>query len=238
MKAVILAGGLGTRLKPFTEVIPKPLLPIGESSVLEIQILSLKKHSVKEIFVASNYMSEYVKAFLGDGKKYGITINFSKEEKPLGTCGPVTLLKNKLTEPFFLINGDILTTLDFSKVYQFALTVDANLVVVTKKIDTPFHFGKVVSQGDYIIDVQEKTDVTFEILAGIYILKPVLFDMIPPDTYYGIDFLIKDMLFKKMRVAKYLMSEYWLDIGQISDYKQAQEAYKEHFNHFNKEQSA
>ncbi|MDD5618222.1 MAG: sugar phosphate nucleotidyltransferase, partial [Candidatus Omnitrophica bacterium] len=88
------------------------------------------------------------------------------------------------------------------------------------------------SSGDYIVDVQEKADVKFEILAGIYILKPAIFDVIPSDVYYGIDSLIKDMLSKKMKVAKYLMSEYWLDIGQINDYKQAQDAYKEHFNHF------
>ena len=230
MKAVILAGGLGTRLKPFTEVIPKPLLPIGESSVLELQILSLRKHGVKEIFIATNYMSEYVEAFLGSGEKYGISIAFSKEDKPLGTCGPVKLLADKLNKPFLLMNGDILTTLDFNKVYSYALNIDANLVVVTKEIVTPFHFGKVVSDGDFIADIQEKPDFKLEILAGIYILKPPVFDLIPEDTYYGIDILIKDMLAKKMKVAKYLMSEYWLDIGQIDDYQIAQAAYSEHFN--------
>ena len=122
MKAIILAGGLGTRLKPFTEVIPKPLLPIGESSVLEIQILSLKKHGVTDIFIATNYMADYVQAFLGDGSKYGVRLVFSKEQQPLGTCGPVTLLEKELTEPFFLMNGDILTTLDFGKAYAFALS--------------------------------------------------------------------------------------------------------------------
>lgn len=230
MKAVILAGGLGSRLKPFTQVIPKPLLPIGESSVLEIQILSLKKHKVTEIFIATNYMSEYVEAFLGNGQKYGVSITFSKEDKPLGTCAPVKLLKDKLTEPFLLINGDILTALDFGKVYSFALNIDANLVVITKEIVTPFRFGKVVSDGDYILDIQEKPDFNFEILAGIYILKPPVFELIPDNTYYGIDSLIKDMFAKKMKVAKYLMSEYWLDIGRIDDYKIAEEAYREHFN--------
>jgi len=232
MKAVILAGGLGTRLKPFTQVIPKPLLPIGESSVLEIQILSLKKYGVKEIFIASNYMSEYVKAFLGSGRKYGIPVSFSRENKELGTCGPVLLLKEKLTEPFFLLNGDILTTLDFRRAYEFGINVEANLTVVTKEINTPFHFGKVIPEGDYIIDVQEKADFKFEILAGIYVLKPVIFDIIPSDTYYGIDSLIKDMLSKKVSVARYKMEEYWLDIGQIDDYQTAQQAYKQHFDHF------
>src|SRR6185295_9182872 len=102
MKAVILAGGLGSRLRPFTEIIPKPLLPVGESSVLEIQILSLAKHGVTDVFVATNYMAEYVQAFLGDGRKYGVRLAFSREDRPLGTCGPVTLLEKELDAPFIL----------------------------------------------------------------------------------------------------------------------------------------
>src|SRR5215468_5006759 len=100
MKAVILAGGLGTRLKPFTEVIPKPLLPIGESSVLEIQILSLARSGVTDIFIATNYRSDFIEAFLGDGRKYGVNLVFSREHKPLGTCGPILLLRDRLPEPF------------------------------------------------------------------------------------------------------------------------------------------
>jgi NDP-sugar pyrophosphorylase family protein len=235
MKAVILAGGLGSRLEPFTQVIPKPLLPIGESSVLEIQILSLKKYGFEEIFIASNYMSEYVRAFVEGGNKYdNIKITFSKEDKPLGTCGPVSLIKDKLNEPFFLINGDILTTLDFEKAFKFSTEVDSNLVVLTKEITAPFNFGKVVSKGNYIVDIQEKPDFKFEILAGIYLLKPPVLDLIPQDTYYGIDNLIKDMLSKKMNISKYVIQEYWLDIGRMDDYRVAQVAYKEHFNHLKK----
>jgi NDP-sugar pyrophosphorylase family protein len=229
-KAVILAGGLGTRLKPFTQVIPKALPPIGESSVLEIQILTLKKHGIKEIFIATNYMSKYVEAFLGDGSKYGVSIKFSHEKKPLGTCGPVRLLKEFLAEPFILMNGDILTTLDFGKASSFAAGVDADLTVVTKEIVAPFHFGKVHSENNFIIDIQEKPDFKFEILSGIYMLKPSVLDLIPDDTYYGIDTLIKDMLSRKMKVAKYLTTEYWLDIGQMNDFETAQDAYKKHFN--------
>jgi NDP-sugar pyrophosphorylase family protein len=231
MKAIILAGGLGTRLKPFTQIIPKPLLPVGESSVLEIQILSLKKHGVTDIFIATNYMADYVQAFLGDGSKYGVRLVFSKEQQPLGTCGPVTLLEKELTEPFFLMNGDILTTLDFGKAYSFACQHEARLVVLTKEIRTPFSFGKVVSKDDCLIGLEEKPNFRFEILSGIYVLKPSLFSLIPKNTYYGIDTLIKDMLAANMKVGKYLMPEYWLDIGQIEDFQEAQEVYKTHFEH-------
>lgn len=230
MKAVILAGGLGTRLKPFTEVIPKPLLPIGESSVLEIQVMSLARHGVDEIFIATNYRSDLVQAFLGDGEKYGVKLRFSREDKPLGTAGPALLLRDRLTEPFILMNGDILTTLDFTAAYAYARSLtDADLVVVTKDIVTPFHFGKVLTDGTYITEVQEKPDVTFEILSGIYVLKPAVFDVFPQDTYYGIDSLIRDLLAAGRKVGRYRMADYWLDIGQIQDYQQAQDAYAEHF---------
>lgn len=231
MKAVILAGGLGTRLKPFTEIIPKPLLPVGESSVLEIQILSLAKHGVTDVFVATNYMADYVHAFLGDGRKYGVRLTFSREDKPLGTCGPLTLLEKELDAPFILINGDVLTTLDFRKTYDTAVAHPAALVVVTKEIRTPFSFGTVVTTGDCIVDVQEKPDFKFEVLAGVYVLKPTILKAIPKDTYYGIDSLIKDTLARKQPVGRYLMDEYWLDIGQVDDYKRAGEAYKTHFGH-------
>jgi NDP-sugar pyrophosphorylase family protein len=231
MKAVILAGGLGSRLRPFTQIIPKPLLPVGESSVLEIQVLSLKKAGVDEIFIATNYRSDYVEAFLGNGSRYGVAVEFSREEKPLGTCGPVSLLRDRLREPFLLVNGDILTTVDFRRVYETACASDANLLVVTRELVAPFNFGKVVAHGDYIVEVEEKPDLKLEILAGLYVLKPALFEMIPHDTYYGIDTLIKDMLARGWRVARFLMKDYWLDIGQVDQFEVAQAAYQEHFTH-------
>jgi NDP-mannose synthase len=228
-QAVILAGGLGTRLQPFTQVIPKPLLPVGESSVLEIQILSLKKAGIFEIFIATNYMSEYVEAFLGDGSKYGVSITFSKETRPLGTCGPLGLLREKLEGPFLLMNGDILTTLNFEYAFDFAQKTEADLVVVTKEITTPFNFGKVVAKGDFITDIEEKPDFKLEILSGIYILKPPVLEMVPIGEYFGIDTLIKEMIKRKKNVGRYLMKDYWLDIGRVDDYQTAQDAYKKYF---------
>jgi NDP-sugar pyrophosphorylase family protein len=173
-------------------------------------------------------MSEYVEAFFS-GKKFNAKITMSKEKEPLGTCGPVLQLKDKLKEPFLLMNGDILTRLDFKKLYNFALKTDADLTVTTKEIVTPFNFGKVTSKGDYLVDIQEKPDFQLEILAGIYVLKPAIFKLIPPNTYYGIDSLIKDMLAKNNKIARYPMSEYWLDIGRMEDYSVAQNAYQQHF---------
>lgn len=229
MKAVILAGGLGKRLKPFTEAIPKPLLPVGEKSVLEIQINKLAAQGFKEIFIATHYKADYVKSVIGDGKKLGVKITFSEEKTPLGTCGPLSLLKKELTEPFILMNGDILTTLDFKKLFEFGSIQISNLTVVTKRIHTPFDFGKVISEDNFIIEIEEKPNLELEIIAGIYFMKPSIFQHIPDNEYFGIDMLIKKLLGQSIPVSKYLMSEYWLDMGTLETYDEAQLAYNEHF---------
>lgn len=228
-KAVILAGGLGTRLKPFTDIIPKPLLPIGEKSVLELQIINLAKYGFEEIYIATNYKANYVEAFIGDGKKLGVNIKFSKEEKPLGTCGPLSLLKENLQEPFVLMNGDILTNLDFTKLFDFGVQIASPLTVVTKDIRTPFNFGSVKVKDEYIINVEEKPDMVIEIVGGIYLMKPEIFKYIPDNQYFGIDTLIMKLIELKIPVARYLMSEFWLDIGKIDDFEEAQKAYDKHF---------
>jgi NDP-sugar pyrophosphorylase family protein len=229
MKAVILSGGLGSRLKPFTEVIPKPLLPIGEKAVLEIQIEHLKAHGFSEIYLATNYKSGYIESFFGDGSKYGVKLVVSKESKPLGTAGPVKLLQNELNEPFLVMNGDILTQLDYSRMYDFAITKPSLLTIGTKEIITPFQFGNIYFEGDSVTGIEEKPDIRTTILAGIYIFKPELLNLIPEDTRYGMDDLIKDMLAGGKLITHYPILEYWLDIGNIENYEAAQQVYDEHF---------
>lgn len=231
MKAVILAGGLGTRLRPFTEVIPKPLLPLGEKSLLELQIELLKDNGFDEIYLAVNYKADFIEAYLGDGSNYGVKLNYSIEKKPLGTCGPITLLKEELKdEPFLLMNGDILTKASFREIHKHAQSFDdSDFTIVTKKIVTPFRFGNIQSDGDYVTSVEEKPDLEFEILAGMYIIKPNLFNIIPDDTYFGIDDLIHLMIEQKKPITKYVLKEYWIDIGVVEDYEKAKEIYQEHF---------
>ena len=229
MKAVILAGGLGTRLKPFTEVIPKPLLPIGEKSVLEIQIDRLKKHGFDEIFLATNYKSDYIEGFFGDGSRYGVKLEISKELKPLGTAGPLLILKERLTEPFIVMNGDILSLVDFSKLYDFAQSQNSLLTISIKKEVTPFAFGNIFFDGDRVTGIEEKPNILMYILAGVYVMKPEIFKYFPDDTYFGMDSLILKMLAEDSIVSKYELTEYWLDIGRLNDYEKAQEIYTEHF---------
>ena len=229
MKAVILAGGLGTRLKPFTEVIPKPLLPIGEKAVLEIQIEHLKQHGFNEIFLATNYKSDYIQNFFGDGSRYGVKLIISREDKQLGTVGPLTLLKSELTEPFLLMNGDILSNINLTNFYNFAVNKESTLSVCIKKIIMPYAFGNIFFKDDIVTGIEEKPDIITYALAGIYVMKPGILNFIPDNEYYGMDSLIKKMLSEQEPISKYELKEYWLDIGRIDDYESAQKDFNEKF---------
>lgn len=227
--AIILAGGLGSRLKPFTEVIPKPLLPVGEKAVLEIQIEHLKKFGFNHVFLATNYMADYIENFFGDGSRYGVHLEVSREEKPLGTAGPLRLLRNRVDRPFLAMNGDILSLMDYERFYEFARSKGTLLTVAVKKIVTPYAFGNIYFEGDLVTRIEEKPNMVTYALAGIYILQPEIFDLIPEGEYFGMDKLIQSMLDKCMPIAKYEMNEYWLDIGRIDDYQKANDAYRTHF---------
>ena len=229
MKAVILAGGLGERLRPFTQAIPKALLPIGEQPLLEIQISNLARHGFDEIFIATNYKSQYIENFIGDGSRLGVRISYSREEKRLGTCGPLSLLRGELDEPFVVMNGDILTAIDFERFAAYAREQGADFCVATKNIGTPFNFGSVETDGNRIVRIEEKPEFLIEILAGIYWATPKLLALVPDDTYYGMDQLIHRMLDEGKPITRYLMQEYWLDIGRLEDFSEAEEAYHDHF---------
>ena len=229
MIAVILAGGLGTRLRPFTEVIPKPLLPIGGKAILQIQIERLRDNGFKEIYICTNYKSDYIEDFIGDGSRYGVSIIVSKENKRLGTAGPLTLLKRYLKKPFIVMNGDILTSLNFKNFYNFAVDNDSDICLAIKKEVTPYEFGNILFNGDDVLEMQEKPDIVKYILAGIYVINPRVLNEIPNDTYYGMDILINQLISNKMKVLKYEISEYWLDIGRMDDYHQANNDYFKQF---------
>jgi len=223
MKAIILAGGLGTRLKPFTNVIPKPLMPIGEKAILEIQVEQLVRYGFDQIFLATNYKADYIKKFLGDGSRYGAKLIVSKEEKPLGTAGPVKLLENQIAEPFLVMNGDILSLVDFGKFYNFSVSQDSLFTVGIKKIIMPYAFGNIHFEGDRVTSIEEKPNMVTYALAGIYVMKPGIFSLIPENEYFGIDNLIQVMLARNLSVTKYEIKEYWIDIGRVDDYEKIQE---------------
>lgn len=220
--AVVLSGGLGTRLKPFTDAIPKPLLPVGERAVLEIQIERLRSCGFERVILATNYKADYIEKFLGDGSDYGVELIYSKEREALGTAGPLSLCKQYLSEPFLVMNGDILSLVDYADMYEKACTGGAKLMVGVKKMTMPFAFGNIFFDGDRVTGIEEKPDITTYALAGIYVMTPEILSYIPEQTYYGMDTLINDMLASNDTILKYEIEAYWLDIGRVDDYEKAQ----------------
>jgi len=227
-KAVILSGGLGIRLRPFTSTIPKPLLPIGEKAIMEIQIERLAESGFNEIILATNYKSDYIENFFGDGSRYGVNLVISKEDEPLGTAGPLKLLEDKLAEPFLVMNGDVLCLIDYNKIYDFACNQESLFTVGVKKIILPFAFGNIFFDGDQVTGIEEKPDIVRFAVAGIYIMKPDILSLIPQNEYYGIDKLIHKMLAENLNITKYEITDYWLDIGNIEDYEKAQKEFNEY----------
>ncbi|GAP41303.1 sugar phosphate nucleotidyltransferase [Flexilinea flocculi] len=228
-KAVILSGGLGKRLQPFTNVIPKPLLPLGEKAILEVQIERLVKFGFQEIILATNYKSDYFYKFFGNGSQYGIKLTISQEEKPLGTAGPIKLLQKNFEDPFLVMNGDILTQVNLEELYKFAYEKNSLMTVGIKKITLPYDFGNIFFTGDYVTGIEEKKEITTYALAGIYVMKPEVLSLIPDNKYFGMDMLIQTMLEKNQPIVKFEITDYWIDIGNIENYQKAQFDYRNNF---------
>ena len=229
MKTVILAGGLGTRLKPLTQVIPKPLLPIGESSILEITIKRLKSYGFKDIIMATNYKSHLFESYFGDGSRWNVKIEYSRENKRLGTAGPLKLLEKKFKMPLLVINGDILSNMNFNDLKKFHVKNKADFTLVTKILKTPLNYGVVKSKEVFVVSLEEKPMIKSEINAGIYFLNPSTLTYIPKGKFYNMTELIRKLIEKKQKVLKYVLKDYWLDIGQMEDYEKAQADIKKNY---------
>jgi NDP-mannose synthase len=224
MKAVILAGGKGTRLKPYTTVIPKPLVPVGEKAILEILINCLKREGVDEVYICLNHFAEIIKAFFGDGGRFGLKINYSLEDEPLGTVGPVKRLKG-LPEHFLVMNGDLLTDLPFRDLFDFHLKGNSLLTVSTYTRKSKIDFG--------VIDVdpvthlaagfREKPEFVFNVSMGVYVMNRSVLQYVPDNTCFGFDNLMLTLLEQKIPVGTYPYQGYWLDIGRPDDYEKANE---------------
>lgn len=215
-----MAGGLGLRLRPLTSIIPKPLLPLGDRSVVEVALMNLAKAGVTEVVMCVNYMSDYFESHFKKQPLNGLKISFSKETSRLGTAGPLGLISDKLNEPFIVINGDILTNLDFSDFYDKFKSGDFDMLVGTKIIDLPMMYGVVSSAGDRITKIEEKPCIETEVVAGIYCLSPHLLNEIPK----GIPFQMTDLfqlVLQSGKLGRYLIEDYWLDIGHMENYEKA-----------------
>jgi NDP-mannose synthase len=222
MEAVILAGGRGTRLRPFTTTLPKPLMPIGEHPILEIVLRQLKMAGVKKVTLAVNHMADLIMAFFGTGQKVGIEIEYSLEEQSLSTVGPLKLIPS-LPEHFLVMNGDVLTDLDYADLFAQHVASGAELTISTYERDARIDFGvmEVDAQTLRVTGFNEKPLYHFNVSMGVYVFSRSLLEHIPAAVPYGLDNLVLDMLRSDRPVNTYPFSGYWLDIGRPDDYERA-----------------
>lgn len=223
MKVAILAGGVGKRLRPLTFSIPKPLLPVGKKPILEIILSKLKSYGLTDIIIAVGYRSELIKTYFGDGSKFGVDIEYVDENKPLGTAGPLSSLKEKfkIKEPILIMNGDILTNLDFRKMIDFHIKNNADITVGIKKHKQKTQFGVIDLDGNRIKNIKEKPILTFNISAGIYVLSSSILSIVPKNTSYQMPDLIKNAMNKGKKVLGYTINEYWVAVEHMGSYKEA-----------------
>jgi NDP-sugar pyrophosphorylase family protein len=225
MRAVILAGGKGTRLLPYSTVLPKPLMPIDDKPILEIVIRQLKYYGFKKITIAVGHLAELIEAFFGDGKKFGVKIDYSRETKPLGTAGPLALIRD-LKEPFLVMNGDLLTTLDYADFMKCHKKngVMATMGIYEKKVKIDLGIIK-TCDGDLVKEYIEKPLINHDISTGIYAFNPGILKFIPKNKRFDLPDLIRILISKKMPVKTYRIKGYWLDIGRHDDYSLAVEEF-------------
>lgn len=224
-RAVILAGGKGTRLKPYTISLPKPLVPIGEMPILEIIIRKLATAGFDHITITINHMAEIIKAFCGDGSKWGIKIDYSLEDKPLSTMGPLKLIKD-LPENFLVMNGDVLTDLNLEEFYNYHCK-QSNIFTVSGYIrEQKVDYGVLeCNDKNQLVKFIEKPTNTYQVSMGVYMANKKILELIPQDTFYGFDHLMLDLIKTGNPACVKVHDGYWLDIGRPDDYEKACEDY-------------
>ena len=220
-RAIILAGGKGTRLKPFTIALPKPLVPIGEMPILEIIIRQLKNFGFDHITITINHHAEMIKTFFGDGKKWNLKIDYSLEDKPLSTMGPLSLI-NDLPDNFLIMNGDILTDLDLKNFYNDHIKRKSNFTIGAYKRLEKVEYGVLHStEKSELIMFEEKPINEYLVSMGIYMMSKNNLAYIPQNTFFGFDHLMNTLIDRKLLPYIYEFDGYWLDIGRPDDYEKA-----------------
>jgi NDP-sugar pyrophosphorylase family protein len=232
MRAVILAGGKGTRLRPYTAVLPKPLVPVGDTPILEIILQQLARAGITDVTITVGHLASLIETFFGDGSRFGLRISYFREEMPLNTVGSLALIDD-LSEPFLVMNGDVLTDIEFAKLFEFHNAQGATATIATAARQQQADFGVVRWDGDTrIIEFIEKPMSRYHVSMGVYVFSRAVRRHIPRGKPFGFDELMQAMLDAKERVYSYPHEGYWLDLGRPDDYERAIEDFarlREHF---------
>lgn len=226
MKAVILAGGKGRRLAPYTTVFPKPLMPIGDMPILEVIIRQLRHAGVSDVTLAAGHLAHLLMAFFQDGDSLGVSIQYSVETEPLGTAGPLALVPD-LKETFITMNGDILTTLDYAQLVAFHKRQKALATIAMHRRRVKIDFGVIECNGDWtIVDYIEKPSYQYSVSMGIYVFEPRVLEYIETGRYLDFPDLVRMLLDSGEAVVGYPYEGYWLDIGRPDDYQRATQEFE------------
>lgn len=230
MKALILAGGKGKRLRPYTTTFPKPLMPIGDKAILEIVIKQLNNSGFDDIIMSIGHLGGLIMAFFGDGNNHDVNINYTKEEKPLGTAGPLSLVREMIDEPFLMMNGDVLTNLDFADLMDYHKNKGNIATVALNKRVVNIDFGVIETDDDnHVVGYKEKPTIDYLVSMGIYIFDKRILDYIEDDKYFDLPDLINRLIDNGENVNGYIFDGYWLDIGRPDDYEKANKEYESIF---------
>lgn len=232
MQAIILAGGKGRRLLPYTTVLPKPLMPIGDYPILEVILRQLKQTGFKKVTISTGYLHELIHAYIGSTKNLGLEITYSHEESPLGTIGPLRLMKD-LESHFLVMNGDILTDIDYRELIGYHKKNKAIATVATYQRDAHIDFG-VLDKDDAnrIVAFREKPTYHFNVSMGVYVFSKKILEYVPVDEPFGFDQLMYALIDSNAPVFSYPHDGYWLDIGRPDDYARSIEEFERHKDRF------
>lgn len=221
MRAIILAGGKGTRLMPYTTTLPKPLVPVGDKPILEYLIVKLKRNGFNHITITVNHFAELIEAFFGNGDKWGVKIDYSLESKPLSTIGPLTLIDD-LPESFLVMNGDVLTDINLKLFFTEHLSSKAEVSVAAYRRKVKIDFGVLELDKDgNLIGFKEKPEYDFFVSMGVYIINRNVIANLEKDVKYGFDNLMIDGIKSGMKIKVFAQDGFWLDIGRPDDYEKA-----------------
>lgn len=231
MHAVIMTGGRGTRLQPYTDVLPKSLLPVGGQPILETIVRQLVDHGFTHLTLACGYLSKLIQTYFGDGHEFGAQIQYHTEVNPLGTVGAVACLK-PMDEPFLVMNCDVLTTLNYAELFRFHRQRGGSLTIATHLQPVPFSLGVIEANGEYVTDFREKPEQVVRVSMGIYVMDPTVRQYIPRRQRFDVPDLIQALLLHREPVLQFETPARWLDIGQQADYEQANQLFAQHADEF------
>jgi dTDP-glucose pyrophosphorylase len=222
---VIMAGGLGKRLGELTRNIPKPMLRVGERPIMQHIIEQFRDNGYKKFVVSTSYKKEVIETYFEDGKKFGVSIDYVNETQRLGTAGALSLLSKDMVAPFFVINADVLSSVNYDNLLDAHINSQSSATMCVRQYSQDIPYGVIECENDgSIIDIREKPSYFFNINAGIYVLDPQTLDFVPGDTFYDMPQMFLDLKKNGHKIGSFTIDDYWIDIGKPQDYELAKQS--------------